>query len=209
MSFDEVMHCLSVADQKAIRDMMALFEDIDRQTEAFSKQTTLRCKAGCGACCENPDVETTVVEVLPLAVYLWSHGLGPCKVEEIRSKISQGACVFFEPAPNASGQGRCGIYAYRPGLCRLFGFAARKDKYEKQAFVTCKVIKENQPYECKRTQEQLIKGALSAPLLNAHSFSVANIDPVLGRKLMFINQAIEIALEKVGFRIQGFTRLEN
>ena len=30
---------------KIIKDMMALFEDIDRRTESFSKQTGLKCKS--------------------------------------------------------------------------------------------------------------------------------------------------------------------
>lgn len=164
---------------KIIREMMALFDGIDRQTESFSKQTGLKCKAGCGACCETPDIETTVAEVLPLAAHLWSQGLEPNKLEAIRSSASRGVCVFYQPAPNTLSQGRCTIYAYRPGLCRLFGFAAHRDKYGKRALVTCKVIKDSQPQACQRTQEDLQKG-LEAPMLAAHAFSVAGIDPVHG-----------------------------
>src|SRR5271170_7524548 len=111
--------------------MMVLFDGIDRQTEEFSGQTGLKCKNGCGACCTNPDIETTVAEVLPLAVYLWSREkdvsvptfLGRTQGPPLR------ICAFYQPDPVTKGQGRCGIYAYRPGLCRLFGFSARQDKY--------------------------------------------------------------------------------
>jgi Fe-S-cluster containining protein len=196
MSFDEIIHCLSAAEQKVVRDMTALLDDIDRQTEKFSVQTGLKCKSGCGACCENPDVETTVAEVMPLAVYLWSSSLA----EAYLSNPSKSSCVFYKPDPVLQGQGRCGIYAYRPGLCRLFGFASRKDKHGKPELMTCKLIKDNQPQACQRTQEALRKG-LVAPLLTTHAFSVSNIDPVHGQKLLPINQAICQAVEKIGYRI--------
>jgi Fe-S-cluster containining protein len=201
MTFDEIIRCLSIGDQKIIQEMITLFDGIDRQTSNFARQTGLHCKAGCGACCTNPDIETTVAEVLPLAVYLWSQNLSPSKLEAIRLNASKGVCVFYQPDGLHSGSGRCGIYAYRPGLCRLFGFAARKDKHEQRMLVTCKVIKDSQPQACKSTQEELDKG-LEAPSLAAHAFAVSNIDRVHGMKLLPINQAITQAVEKVGYSIQ-------
>jgi Fe-S-cluster containining protein len=46
--------------------MIALFDGIDRQTKEFSKQTGLKCKNGCGACCSTPAIETTVAEVFKI-----------------------------------------------------------------------------------------------------------------------------------------------
>ena len=211
MSFDEILHCLSATDQKVIREMMVLFDDIDRQTEKFAARTGLKCKSGCGACCTAPDVETTVAEVLPLAVHLWSlsHSEDPSRpqaavenvLEAIRSKSDKSICVFYKPDPFVQTQGRCSIYAFRPGLCRLFGFAARQDKHGQRKLVTCKVIKDSQPQACKGAQEDLDQG-IEAPLLAAHAFSVANIDPVEGQKLLPINQAIRSGLEKAGYCIQ-------
>ena len=217
MTFDEIIRCLSTEEQKIIKEMMVLYDEIDRQTSNFSGQTGLSCKAGCGACCENPEIETTVAEVLPLAAYLWSQGLASNKLEAIRLNSSKGVCVFYEPMnmkgtvplnslncrgqSPSTGQGRCGIYAYRPGLCRLFGFAARRDKHGQPVLVTCRVIKDSQAQACQRTQEQLQKG-LEAPLLASHAFAVSNIDPVHCLKLFPINQAIRLALEKIGFNLQ-------
>jgi len=199
MSFDEIVLCLSVEDQKVIGDMMVLFESIDGQTKEFAGQTGLKCKSGCGACCTNPDVETTVAEVLPLAVHLWSNGQGEGFLEDGSPKFSKSICVFYKPDPVRKDHGSCSIYAYRPGLCRLFGFAARKDKHGQNILVTCKVIKDSQPQVCKQTQEGLKTGALGAPLLNTHAFAVSNIDPVHGGKLFPINEAISLAVEKVGY----------
>ena len=145
MSFDEIVHCLSAEDQKTVREMTALFESIGRQTRQFAAETGLKCETGCGTCCANPDIETTVAEVLPLAVYLWSISQAD---DALRTRPSAGACVFYKPDPAVKGHGRCGIYAYRPGLCRLFGFAANRDKYGRRTLATCKVIRESQAQAC-------------------------------------------------------------
>jgi len=181
--------------------MMVLFDETSRRTKDFAQQTGLKCKKGCGACCSTPEIETTVAEVLPLAVYLWSQGLALAKLDNIRSSSTPNTCILYEADPINKTQGRCSAYAYRPGLCRLFGFTTRTDKHGKPVLMTCKVIKENQSQECERTQEKLEKG-LKAPSLAEHTFSVMNIDPVYGQKLFPINQAIRQAIEKVGYSIQ-------
>ena len=202
-------------DQNTIRDILVLYEDIDRQTLNFAKETGLCCKPGCGACCENPEIETTVAEVMPLAAHLWSQGLAEKKLESIRSNPSKSVCAFYEPVrpaksglnkrpgdPLTPGKGRCGAYLYRPGICRLFGFAARRDKHGQRVLVTCRIIKDTQPQNSSNAQKKLHEG-LDAPLLSAHAFAVSNIDPVHGEKLCPINQAIRRALEKVGYNIQN------
>ena len=189
---------LSISDQKIIRDMLALFEDIDRQTAAFAKESGLKCKSGCGACCTNPQIETTVAEVMPLAAYLWSSGQA---VEPILATSSKGVCVFYRPDPQDASRGRCGIYPYRPGICRLFGFAARRDKHGKSVLVTCKIIKESQPQICQGIQENS-KDSLNAPMLSTYACAVANIDPSQGQMLLPINQAIRQAVEKVGYYLK-------
>jgi hypothetical protein len=55
---------------------------------------------------------------------------------------------------------------------------------------------------CSRTQEGLEKGIWKAPLMGAHSLAVSNIDPTNGQKLFPINQAVRMALEKIGYALQ-------
>jgi Fe-S-cluster containining protein len=198
VSFDEIVHCLSAEDQKTVREMTALFESIGRQTRQFAAETGLKCETGCGTCCANPDIETTVAEVLPLAVYLWSISQAD---DALRTRPSAGACVFYKPDPAVKGHGRCGIYAYRPGLCRLFGFAANRDKYGRRTLATCKVIRESQAQACAQAQAKLLNG-LHAPVLTAHAFNVANIDPVQGQKLLPINEAVRLGVEKIGYALE-------
>ena len=201
MSFEEIMRCLSEVDQRVVTDVQSLFDRIDRQTQKFADQTGLKCRKGCGACCENPEIETTVAELLPLAVYLWSMDLGEDTLQATRSKASQSVCVFYKPDPVIKGHGCCGIYPYRPGLCRFFGFSARKDKYGKAELVTCKIIKDSQPDVCKRVQAELQKG-MEAPLLTELGHLVCGLDPVHGREQLPINQAIALSLQKVGYSIE-------
>ncbi|MBF0504902.1 MAG: YkgJ family cysteine cluster protein [Candidatus Omnitrophica bacterium] len=202
MTFEEVVQRLSPQDRKIIADIMLLYEDIDLKTLNFAHQTALRCKAGCGACCENPDIETTVAEVLPLAVHLWMLDQAENKLKAIQSKATGGICIFYHPDPLTVNKGHCSIYAYRPGICRLFGFCARRDKHGQSQLMTCKIIKENHAQACLETQERLRQGLLPALLLNIHASHVFNIDPAWGGKLLPINQAVQRALEKVG--LYGF-----
>jgi len=200
MTFDEIVNCLSLEDKKVIREMMTLLDDISLQTKEFSAQTGLKCKQGCGACCSTPNIETTVAEVMPLAVYLWSEDQAQRIFDSLRSNAQSRTCVFYEHDPRDTAKGRCSIYAYRPGLCRLFGFSAHLDKYGKLMLSTCKVIKEAQADTCSQTQTKLQEG-LKAPLLKSHSFAVANIDPIRGNALRPINEAVSQALEKIGYLI--------
>jgi len=198
MTFEDIIRHLSPEDQKIVADIMLLYEDIDRQTSGFALQTGLRCQAGCSQCCENPDIEATVTEVLPAAVRLWAEGQAQSYLEAIQGKDYKGGCIFYQPQYANIAPGCCRMYAFRPGLCRLFGFSARRDKYGRGALITCKIIKADQGEVCSRAQEQLHQG-LAAPLLSLYSLRVADIDPASGRKLLPINQAISLALEKVGF----------
>jgi Fe-S-cluster containining protein len=201
MTFEDILDGLTQTDQKIIHETMVLHEDISRQTAAFAAQTGLACKNGCGACCTNPHIEATVTEVLPLAVHLWSQGLAESKLEAIQRHDFKGVCVFYQPDAHDKASGRCGIYRYRPGLCRLFGFSARRDKLGELELMTCRIIKDSQPEACQQTQEGLNKG-VKAPLLSTYAFGVANIDPVHGQQFLPINQAIAKALEKVGYGLE-------
>ena len=193
-----VLQRLNPVDQKIIKDIVALLEDAGRQTQEFSKTTGLHCKAGCGHCCENPEVETTVTEVMPLAIELWAKGEADQILAAIERSQSKGVCVFYKPDPVIAGNGRCSVYARRPGICRLFGFSAKTDKHGKARLLTCKIIKERNPGECARAQKTMDQGA-SGPLISDFTHKVFGIDPGRGKDLLPINEAVRIAIERTGF----------
>lgn len=188
-----------------VSPIMALLKDLSRQTDEFAQATGLRCKEGCGKCCENPDVETTVVEVMPLALHLWETGGAQeiwdgieSRKDPDDSKRYRQACVFYTPDPVVAGNGRCSIYEFRPGICRLFGFATKRGKAGQKQLVTCRMMKENFSVDCGKAQEHIDAGQPVASLSD-HGFKVRSLDPHWGKELLPINEAVKIAVERVSF----------
>ena len=198
VSASSVFKALSIADQKIIRDVTSLLENISRKTAAFAQATGLHCKPGCGKCCANPNIETTVAEMMPMAVDLWGKGQAEAMLTVLERSAAQ--CAFYKPNALVPGNGQCSAYEYRPGLCRLFGFSTTKDKYDKSYLATCKVIKEQFPIDYARAQRAIAYG-VQAPSMSEHAFEVFNMDPQLGKELMPINQATRLAIERVGLSL--------
>ncbi len=103
----------------------ALYRRLDRRIASFRRASGLGCPPGCGECCLSPEVEATVLEMLPLALDLRRRGL----LEPTLARLGPGGepprpCLFYSPAPLGAFGGHCSVYPWRPLLCRLFGFAA-------------------------------------------------------------------------------------
>ncbi|KAM3096343.1 YkgJ family cysteine cluster protein [Phormidesmis sp. 146-35] len=186
--------------------VMALFEQIDQQTEEFRQATGLSCSSDCGRCCDRPSVEATVLDVLPLAIALFQQG----KAEEILDQLetdSPQRCIFYQPDPTNSQKGRCGVYLWRPSLCRLFGYAAVRDKHGQPQLAACTELKATRSLTLTHIQQQLTQG-LSAPSFVEFATRMESIDPAIGSQRFPINQAIRLALQKVGLSAQ-FSDLED
>ena len=188
-------------DKKRLSKLFRIYRELDKQTESFQKASGLKCKAGCGHCCENPDVETTAFEMMPAAMDLWQKNLGEIWLDKIEKFASPGRCVFYEPHPSACGQGRCTIYPLRPLICRLFGFSAKKNKTGDPVLVTCGIIKKEQPQEYARTVQRIAKG-LKIPVMPDYTAQVTALDPGINTKPLPINMALKTALELIGFKIR-------
>jgi Fe-S-cluster containining protein len=188
----------SASNGKKFQELFAVYARLEKQIRKFQGASKLHCKSGCGQCCENPHVETTVFEMMPLAHDLWKKN----QAQEILKKIDderKGVCVFYAADPSGTGQGRCTVYSLRPLICRLFGFSAKTDKTGAPQFVTCKVIKTCQAKEYARAEE-MIQGGLEIPIMADFAREVARIDPSEGVRQLPINTALKQALEKVGLR---------
>lgn len=178
-----------------------VFADIDCQTKAFADATGLRCKPGCGQCCLNPGIETTISEMLPLANHLWDTHQALAVTARIEAQQSQGVCVMFAPSPEGLGQGQCSAYSYRPGICRLFGFAATQMKNGSRALFTCATMKTAYGEACRGAQAYLDQGG-GAPNASTHTLRVFAVDAQHGSRLMPINQALSEAIAHAGLRLQ-------
>ena len=95
MTSEKIEALLNPQIQKSIEQIKGLLRQIENKTIGFQKQTGLHCKKGCGACCLSPHVSTTFVEVLPLAIELWSNGQAEQILAKIERSPKQGQCVFY------------------------------------------------------------------------------------------------------------------
>ena len=195
-------------ERAKIFSLLKLFERADRETARFRARSKLQCVGGCGRCCENPHVETTVLEMMPLAIHLWQQGQADIWLDRSLEKSSQGTCIFFEPNPLVKGNGRCSVYPFRPLVCRLFGFAASDNKYQKPQLVTCQTIKQVQAQEYARAVTSVEAGE-AVPKIRDFSLAASALDPELSRELLPINEAVKVVIEKIGILRKIRTQVKN
>jgi Fe-S-cluster containining protein len=184
----------SVRDNKRL-PIFELFSRIDAETSAFALASGLRCPDGCGACCENPGVHTSVVELEPLARDLVARGQAEAALERAAT-TGPGRCVLYES--HGPGTGRCTEYAFRPVVCRLFGFAAVRDKQARPELAGCKVHKTQQP-EAMAHARALVAGGAPVPNMMAWQQEVLDLGTSATGTLVPINVAIQEALERALF----------
>lgn len=175
-------------------NLQKLYVEISSTFSEYQKSVNLPCLEGCGKCCLNPDIEASVLEMLPFAIKIYREG----KLEEWMLKMSTNerkSCLLY--AGDENGKGRCGHYNERPGICRMFGVAGMKNKEQTLRLSICKFIKENYPEASEKIATEL--DLKRPPLMTEHSAQVAHLgDHFLSRRYP-INEAIQQALEKVAF----------
>lgn len=180
--------------------VMGILQQIDRETTSFQTVTGLQCPTGCGRCCQNPEVETTPLEMLPVVMELFRQQEVEQWFSQALAKQEQGVCVFYKPDPLIDGNGYCQVYAWRPSLCRLFGFAAIANKQGQPELAACKRHKEVTPQVVSQAQKAIATG-VSVPIFSNFTEQLANLDPHQGRSQMPINRALKVAIEWVGLAI--------
>jgi len=177
--------------------MRELFSRLEAETSAFAGASGLRCPDGCGACCESPNVYTTVVELEPLAQELVARGEAEAALERA-AVAGPGQCVFY--ASHGPGQGQCTVYALRPMICRLFGFAAVRNKQGEPELAGCRVHKAAQP-EAMAHARALVAGGQPVPMMTDWQQQAAELGTSATSELMPINQAIAQAMERALFAV--------
>jgi len=172
----------------------------DALTNRLMTATGLCCPPGCARCCESLEVEASVLELLPLAVELWRTGEADRWLERAVGVADSGPCVFHDPARLWYGQGRCRIYPLRPLVCRLFGYAASRDKHGRPRLGTCRFVNQLVPEAAAAARLAVEAGVEVACFADAGT-ELAGLDPGLGRPLLPINLAVAVAIERVGFAL--------
>ena len=183
--------------KQKIRKVLFLYKEIDKKVDMFTRKSKLKCLSGCGKCCESPNVEATVLEMIPLALDLWEKDQAEEWWEKTKKIDGKGPCVFCRPDPLIPGKGRCGVYPFRPMLCRFYAFSARKEKDNRLSLYGCPLIRDAQPEEFKNAQKGINAG-MKVPCMSDYTIQVSAMDPQLGKEQLPINKAAQLAIEKVG-----------
>jgi Fe-S-cluster containining protein len=166
--------------------LLKLYEDMSLTFSTYQNSVGLQCPPDCGKCCLKPDIEATVFEMIPMALKILDEG----RVDEYLERLDQlndGICINFIPLAT-DGKGRCGQYAERPSVCRMFGVAGFLNKRREITLSICKHLKNMYPQEVNPE---------GAPILSFWSSQMATLDPRLVQDFLPLNQALKIALEKV------------
>lgn len=179
------------------QEVTKVFEEMSQTFSAYQNSTGLACLPGCGRCCQNPDVEATVLEMIPLAVKIYDEG----KLDEWMDRLEnnhQDICLLFQDQGN--GKGFCGSYAQRPSVCRMFAVAATHDKHQKLTLSICKFIREeNQALASEVSNSVLDK---NTPSLVSWSTRITNLGSQELNVRKPLNLALKSALEKISLYAQ-------
>jgi Fe-S-cluster containining protein len=99
-------------------------------------------------------------------------------------------CVLLMVSHEENGLGQCLEYKFRPLICRVFGVAARKNKYGEPDLSICSVLKQIYPVALD------VRGS-KIPFIEIWKKKLESLDPRLTEKEIPINQALIIILEKI------------
>ena len=181
---------------KTAKKVEKIFSELDKQTATFQNQTGLHCAAKCNSCCIKKDLKTSVLEFLPLAIYLYENNLH----EQFLDNLSKDNdyCVCLSQLKVEDQLTGCTQYAYRGLICRLFGFSGLTGKNGDKKIYTCKVIKTEQAekYESATTR---INTKLKIPMASDFQIKMDQIDPTMANDVNPINVSIEKAITKVAY----------
>ena len=176
-----------------IQAVEVLFEKLDQQIATFQSTSGLHCKFGCGKCCFKPDIEATILEFLPFAYHLHKNNIAFEWLEKL-TNTDYPTCLILNPTQN--GAGLCSEYIHRGMICRLFGYSARTNKYNKAELVTCQIIKTEQSDRYQETV-RIIENGSEVPIMSNYYMQLHAIDSELTREFFPINKAIRRAIETI------------
>jgi len=177
-----------------VRAVLALMSQLDKTIALLQKHSTLHCPAGCGKCCEKPAIEVTPLEFLPFALATFDNGQYD-EILQVCTNDPTGLCVIFRPSVTKFG-GLCNAYPHRGLMCRLFGYAARRNREGTAELVTCSIMKTSQKLSFNDFQNQLANGSYTPPFFADYYMKLRSIDADLC-EMMPINQAIATAIKSV------------
>ncbi|MGA1844447.1 MAG: YkgJ family cysteine cluster protein [bacterium] len=166
--------------------VLAMLTIAEMHALGFSRHNGLACPPGCSDCCRNDKPEDSVLSALPAG--LWAVDCGLLELlEQAASERPLGPCVFYGP----SMERPCSIYPLRPLICRLFGFAGKRDKHGTVQY-----------RPCSRMTRPLQVIQETPPVFSDHATRIEFLYPPLGRERLPLNVAFYKAAQWILLRRQ-------
>ncbi len=187
---------LQMSIQQKVKAVEQLFNRLQKEIDTFQNETQLHCLSGCGKCCNKPDIEASPLEFLPWAYHTFLGGHAEEALKALATEKSS-ICMLYKPlSVNRQNSGKCSDYKYRGLICRLFGYGAGRDKFNRLRLTTCKIIKEEQHVEFTAAQKAISIG-LYVPVFSDYYMQLNRIDFRMGNQIVAVNLAMKVALEEV------------
>lgn len=178
-------------------EVLRVYSELDGSIVDLKQRFPVACPFGCGVCCRSPNVEASVLEMLPVAETLLDNQEVDFWLTALEERQGAAMCVFYTPDKLSFGQGRCAVYPLRPSMCRLFGYSAVRNKQGKQVFAPCRVMRQATPRGIRKAEDAVAQGEEILCMAEA-SARVAGVEPSLGHRRLPINEAFRLAVERVG-----------
>ena len=183
---------------KKIDKLSAIYAKIEQQVDKLQKKTCVSCIANCGECCKRFEPYISVLEAVPLAKYLRNnpekHELYKQNVK--RNEVKWYACPFYDDEKH------CTVYPIRPLICRLFGFSANRDRYNKVVFSTCSKIENEMPEKVK-VARALTRTGLDVPIYQDIAQQIQEIDFYMATDYHPFSRSVQIAVDNYDSIMSG------
>ncbi len=178
--------------RELITALQKVHGEIDGRTRLFAEAAGLSCPSGCGKCCDYFDIEVPVLDCLPIADHLIRSGNAEKMLAGLNTPGALNHCPVYVSA--GGSRGFCSAYQNRPALCRLFGYAALRNRTGDLRLVACDILKDRL-IDLYRQAEPPAAVMELAAVVDDYSTRLSTIDPVLGTESMPIALALKKALE--------------
>ena len=178
--------------QEISKKIEALYLEMSKESQSFKEKYKISCVVNCGKCCKNPDIYSSPLEMLPLALHLVNSKTDEELLTLLEKLDMTEICAFYENLGGDSG--RCTIYNQRSVVCRLFGWTHFKGKKNEEVAI-CREIKANN----QKVLETMIdsKAIAEAPRMGTWDQLVNDLDVNLGSVKYPLNKSLKIMLEKI------------
>lgn len=175
------------------RQVFKQYTEIEIRIRNLTRLIDFRCPERCGSCCLSHNIESTAVEMYPLVMHLLRSGRIESTIEKLSCKTESDPCCFFQPYPGCSAEGLCSVYRFRPLVCRMFSFCARKRKDGALEPQICKILRKADQQGVMRFETLCREGKV--PEMAPYFMKIAGLDPQRGYRLMRFDEALREAIE--------------